>query len=54
MDMNTMQVKSVPLSAVAKVDYTSTTGGVKRKNVKRTIQLQTNVLDPTMVAPSKC
>ena len=49
MDMNTMQVKSIPLSAVAKVDYTSTTGGVKRKNVKRTIQLQSNVLDPTMV-----
>ncbi|HEY6504106.1 MAG TPA: efflux RND transporter permease subunit [Chitinophagaceae bacterium] len=51
MDMNTMQVKSLPLSAVARVDYTNTTGGVKRKNVKRTIQLQSNVLDPTMVAP---
>jgi multidrug efflux pump subunit AcrB len=50
MDMNTMHVKSVPLSAVAKVDYTNTTGGVKRKNVKRTIQLQSNVPDPTMVA----
>ena len=50
MDMNTMMVKSIPLSAVAKVDYTSTTGGVKRKNVRRTIQLQSNVLDPTMVA----
>ncbi|HUR66438.1 MAG TPA: efflux RND transporter permease subunit, partial [Chitinophagaceae bacterium] len=49
MDMNTMQVKSIPLSAVARVDYTSTTGGVKRKNVKRTIQLQGNVLNPTMV-----
>ncbi len=51
MDMNTLQVKSVPLSAVARVDYTNTTGGVKRKNVKRTIQLQSNVLDPTMVGP---
>jgi multidrug efflux pump subunit AcrB len=50
MDMNTMKVKSVPISAVATIDYTSTTGGVKRKNVKRTIQLQSNVLDPTMVA----
>lgn len=50
MDMNTMQVKSIPLSAVATIDYTNTTGGVKRKNVKRTIQLQGNVLDPTMVA----
>ena len=47
MDMNTMQVKSIPVSAVAKVDYTNTTGDVKRKNVKRTIQLQSNVLDPT-------
>lgn len=51
MDMNTMQVKSLPLSALASVDYTNTTGGVKRKNVRRTIQLQSNVLDPTMVAP---
>jgi multidrug efflux pump len=49
MDMNTMKVKSIPISAVASLDYTSTTGGVKRKNVKRTIQLQSNVLDPTMV-----
>jgi len=51
MDMNSMQVKSIPLSSIATVDYTSTTGGVKRKNVKRTIQLQSNVLDPTMVGP---
>jgi multidrug efflux pump subunit AcrB len=50
MDMNTMRVKSVPISAVATIDYTNATGGVKRKNVKRTIQLQSNVLDPTMVA----
>jgi multidrug efflux pump len=49
LDMNTQEVKSIPLGAVAKVDYTNTTGGVKRKNVKRTIQLQSNVLDPTMV-----
>jgi multidrug efflux pump subunit AcrB len=49
MDMNTMRVKSVPVSAVATIDYTNTTGGVKRKNVKRTIQLQSNVPDPTMV-----
>jgi multidrug efflux pump len=50
MDMNTMRIKSVPISAVATLDYTSTTGAVKRKNVKRTIQLQSNVPDPTMVA----
>ena len=51
MDMNTMQVKSIPLSAVATIDYTNTTGGVKRKNVRRTIQLQSNVTDPTLVGP---
>lgn len=49
MDMNTMRVKSIPISAVATVDYGIATGAVKRKNVKRTIQLQSNVLDPTMV-----
>jgi multidrug efflux pump subunit AcrB len=49
MDMNTQQVKSIPLSSVARVDYTNTTGGVKRKNVRRTIQLQSNVLDQTMI-----
>jgi len=48
-DMNTNQVKSIPLSAVTTIDYTNTTGGVKRKNVRRTIQLQSNVPDPTMV-----
>jgi len=50
MDMNTMRVKSIPVSAVATIDYTSTAGGIKRKNLKRTIQLQSNVLDPTLVA----
>ena len=48
MDMNTMMVKSIPVSAVATVDYTNTSGAIARKNVKRTIQLQSNVLDPTM------
>jgi multidrug efflux pump len=50
MDMNTMVVKSVPISAVAAVDYTNTSGAIARKNVKRTIQLQSNVLDPSMTA----
>src|SRR5690606_12112492 len=50
MDMNTMLVKSIPISSVAHVEFTNTTGGVKRKNVRRTIQLQSNVLDQTMVA----
>lgn len=52
MDMNTMQVKSIPLSAVATVDFTSTTGGIKRKNVKRTIQIQGAVYDQAMVGPA--
>jgi len=49
MDMNTMQVKSIPLGAVASVEYTNTAGGIKRKNVRRTIQLQSSVADPTLV-----
>lgn len=48
MDMNTMQVKSIPLSAVASIDYTNTAGAIGRKNVKRTIQLQSNVIDPRL------
>lgn len=50
-DFGTMQIKQVPLSAVATVDYTNTSGGVKRKNLKRTIQLQSNVLDPSLTGP---
>ena len=50
MDMNTMMVKSIPVSSVAAVDYTNTSGAIARKNVKRTIQLQSNVLDPSMTA----
>lgn len=49
MDMNTMQIKSLPLGSVASVEYTNTAGGIKRKNVRRTIQLQSSVADPTMV-----
>ncbi len=48
MDMSTMRIKSVPVSAVATVDYTNTSGAIVRKNVKRTIQLQSNVLDPSL------
>jgi multidrug efflux pump len=49
MDMNTMGIKSIPISSVATLDYTNTSGAITRKNVKRTIQLQSNVLDPSMV-----
>jgi multidrug efflux pump len=47
-DFATMAIKQVPLNAVATVDYTNTTGAVKRKNVKRTIQIQSNVTDPSL------
>jgi multidrug efflux pump len=50
-DMSTMGIKQVPLNAVATVDYTNTSGGIKRKNVKRTIQLQSDVTDPSLVGP---
>ncbi|HNP54797.1 MAG TPA: efflux RND transporter permease subunit, partial [Ferruginibacter sp.] len=33
MDMNTMQVKSIPISAIASVDYSNTSGAINRKNV---------------------
>ncbi len=49
MDMNTMMVKSIPISAVATKEFTNTSGAIARKNVKRTIQLQSNVLDPSLV-----
>jgi multidrug efflux pump len=44
-DFNTNSIKQIPLNAVATVDYTNTSGGIRRKNMKRTIQLQSNVLD---------
>lgn len=47
-DMNTQHVKSIPISAIATKEYTNTSGAIARKNVKRTIQLQSNVLDPTL------
>ena len=50
-DMATMGIKQVPLNAIATVDYTNTSGSVKRKNLKRTIQLQSNVLDPSLTGP---
>lgn len=38
------QVKSVPISSLVTVDYTSTYGSVKRKDQKRVISLRSNVL----------
>lgn len=45
-------IKSVPISSVVDVDYTSTLGSVKRKDQKRVITLRSNVLSgytPTAV-----
>ena len=38
------QVKSIPISSLVNVDYTSTLGSIKRKNVKRVITIFSNVL----------
>ncbi|MEO5909019.1 MAG: efflux RND transporter permease subunit, partial [Ginsengibacter sp.] len=38
------QVKSIPISSLVNVDYTSTYGSIKRKNVKRVITIFSNVL----------
>ncbi len=46
-DFNTMAIKQIPLNAIANIEYSTTSGGIKRKNLKRTIQLQSNVLDET-------
>lgn len=38
------QIKRIPISSLVNVDYTSTLGSVKRKNLKRVITLRSNVL----------
>ncbi|GEO05271.1 copper transporter [Adhaeribacter aerolatus] len=43
-DMVSGQIKQIPLSSVAKIDYSTTYGGIRRKNVKRVITLSSNVL----------
>ena len=51
-DISTGQMKSVPISSLVDVDYTSTYGSIKRKDLKRVITLYSNVLSgftPTAV-----
>ncbi len=51
-DISTGAVKSIPISSLVNVDYTTTLGSVKRKNQKRVITLRSNVLSgytPTAV-----
>jgi multidrug efflux pump subunit AcrB len=38
------QIKSIPISSLVKVDYSSTYGSIKRKSAKRVITLYSNVL----------
>lgn len=43
-DMNSGQLRSIPLSTVAKIDYSSTYAGIKRLDQKRVITIYSNVL----------
>jgi len=43
-DMNSGQLRSIPLSTVATIDYTSSYAGIKRLNQKRVITVYSNVL----------
>src|SRR5665648_32435 len=43
-DMNSGQLRSIPLSTVAKIDYTTSYAGIKRLNQKRIITIYSNVL----------
>jgi multidrug efflux pump len=51
-DMASGTFKSIPISSLVKVDYTSTLGSVKRKNQKRTITLVSNVLETQGYTPA--
>ncbi|MHC2990698.1 copper transporter [Pontibacter sp. HJ8] len=43
-DMNSGLVRQIPLSSVATIDYGTSYGGVKRKDLKRVVTLESNVL----------
>lgn len=44
MDLSTGMLKQIPLSAVAKVSYLNSYGGINRKNSKRIVTISSNVL----------
>jgi multidrug efflux pump len=44
MDLSTGKIRQVPLSAVAKVTYVNSYGGINRKNSKRIVTVSSNVL----------
>jgi multidrug efflux pump subunit AcrB len=43
-DMNSGQVRQIPLSSVASIQYGTSYGGIKRKDLKRMVTLESNVL----------
>ena len=43
-DMNSGQLRQIPISSVATIQYRDTYGGIKRKNLKRVITLSSEVL----------
>ena len=43
-DMNSGQVRQIPLSSVATIEYSTSYGGIKRKNLKRVVTMESNVL----------
>jgi multidrug efflux pump len=49
-DFNSGAIRQVPIGSVVSVDYTSTSGGIFRKQYKRTIALTSNVLQMEKVA----
>jgi multidrug efflux pump len=50
-DFNTGAIKQIPISSVASIDYTNTSGGIIRKQYKRTVSLQANVSSPELAQP---
>ncbi|MBD1398150.1 efflux RND transporter permease subunit [Pontibacter sp. JH31] len=44
-DMNSGQVRQIPLSSLATIEYGTSYGGIKRKDLKRMVTLESNVLD---------
>lgn len=43
-DMTSGQLRQIPISSVAKIEYNDTYGGINRKNVKRVITISSEVL----------
>ncbi|GGG08385.1 efflux RND transporter permease subunit [Pontibacter amylolyticus] len=44
-DMNSGLVRQIPLSSLASIEYGTSYGGIKRKDLKRVVTLESNVLD---------